>query len=116
MFVSNLKHFRAFTQHNVIIKNMNVAINFVIFTVKITEFEDIKLYSKDKLQYFTVENVNKKNQIYQSTLQNVGRSTSNKNLINNGLKKGIQIFFDFSVHPNASTWWVQIFVLLRRSH
>ena len=30
---------------------------FVIFTVKITECEDIEFYSKDKLQYFTVENV-----------------------------------------------------------
>jgi predicted nucleic-acid-binding Zn-ribbon protein len=30
---------------------------FVIFTVKITECGYIEFYSKDKLQYFTVENV-----------------------------------------------------------
>jgi hypothetical protein len=42
--------------HNVIIRN-DITISFVIFTVKIIRCEDIQFYSKDKLQYFTVENV-----------------------------------------------------------
>jgi hypothetical protein len=55
-------------QHNVIIKKKHdVTIRFVvftvkitffvIFTVKITECVDVEFYSKDKLQYVTVEKV-----------------------------------------------------------
>jgi hypothetical protein len=56
MFVSNLKGLRAFTQYNVIIKNMTsqsillfspVKITlFVIFTVKITGCEDINFIQR----------------------------------------------------------------------
>jgi hypothetical protein len=35
----------------------HVTISFVIFSVKITRCGDVEFYSKDKLQYFTVENV-----------------------------------------------------------
>jgi hypothetical protein len=31
--------------------------NILLFSLKITECGDIKFYSKDKVQYFTVENV-----------------------------------------------------------
>jgi hypothetical protein len=67
MFVSNLKSFRAFTcrimswskicRHNqfgYFLCENNTFVN--IFTVKITVWR-YQFYSKDKLQYFTVENV-----------------------------------------------------------
>jgi hypothetical protein len=57
-------------KRNFVIFTVKITCNFVIFTVKITECEDIKFYSKDKLQYIKVENVINANKTVIHSIQN----------------------------------------------